>query len=133
MEDSIAVVASRLCASFSTSKTLWCRASFVAVPSTCTACQGTSNCAATADALVLRGLTDGTILVIRADATPLPSAQQAIDHLGGVGGKLTGVVLNSVNIERHSYYYGPYYGDHARRYASRSEEKSPDARVVGGG
>ena len=87
---------------------------------------------AMADALVLSGLTDGTILVIRADATPLPSAQQAIDHLGGVGGKLTGVVLNSVNIERHSYYYGPYYGDHARRYASRSEEKSPDARVVGG-
>jgi capsular exopolysaccharide synthesis family protein len=87
---------------------------------------------AMADALVLSSLTDGTILVVRADATPLPSVQQAIDHLSGVGGKLTGVVLNGVNFERHSYYYGPYYGDYTRKYASRSEERPPDARVVGG-
>jgi hypothetical protein len=33
-----------------------------------------------------------------------------------VGGKITGVVLNKVNLERNSYYYGQYYGEYYRSY-----------------
>jgi Mrp family chromosome partitioning ATPase len=53
---------------------------------------------------------------------------RAIDQVRGVGGKVTGVVLNRVNLERNSYYYGQYYGEYYRSYyaegasAGRSSE-----------
>ena len=34
----------------------------------------------------------------------------------GVGGKVVGVVLNKVDLERNSYYYGQYYGEYYRSY-----------------
>ena len=39
-----------------------------------------------------------------------------------VGGKLVGVVLNKVNLERNAYYFGQYYGEYYRSYyAERGE------------
>jgi hypothetical protein len=39
-----------------------------------------------------------------------------VDQVQGVGGKITGVVLNRVDLRRNSYYYGQYYGEYYRSY-----------------
>ena len=57
--------------------------------------------------------------------------QRAIEQVQGVGGKVLGVVLNKVNLERNSYYYSQYYGEYYRNYyaegvsASRRADETP--------
>jgi capsular exopolysaccharide synthesis family protein len=71
---------------------------------------------AMADTPVVTPFTDGLVLVVCAEVTTRPSIQRSIDQVQGVGGKLLGVVLNKVNLERNSYYYSQYYGDYYRSY-----------------
>jgi Mrp family chromosome partitioning ATPase len=59
---------------------------------------------------------DGVVLVIGAEISGRPAIERALDQIGGVGGKITGVVLNKVDLERNSYYYGQYYGEYYRSY-----------------
>ena len=47
---------------------------------------------------------------------PAEHTLEKIDQLRGVGGKVIGVVLNRVNLERNSYYYSQYYGEYYRSY-----------------
>ncbi len=86
---------------------------------------------AMADAMVLGGVVDGAVLVVRADETPLPSVHRAVDQLVGVGARLTGIVLNRVDLERNAYYYGQYYGEHYRSYYARPDESSSAVRSIG--
>ncbi len=66
------------------------------------------------DALVLASVVDGTILVVRANKTPIPSATNAHRRLNDVGAKIFGVVLNNVKLSRRQYnktdYQYSYYG-----------------------
>jgi len=69
-----------------------------------------------ADTPVLCPLVDGIVLVIGAEISGRPAIERALDQIKGVGGKVTGIVLNKVNLERNSYYYGQYYGEYYRSY-----------------
>lgn len=69
-----------------------------------------------ADTPVLCPLVDGVVLVIGAEISGRPGIERAVDQIKSVGGKVTGVVLNKVNLERNSYYYGQYYGEYYRSY-----------------
>jgi len=71
---------------------------------------------AMADAPVLCSIADGVVMVLAAEVATRPAVTRAIDQLRSVGGRLTGVVLNRVNLERNSYYYGQYYGEYYRSY-----------------
>ncbi len=71
---------------------------------------------AMADTPVLCPLVEGVILVIGAEVSGRPTIQRAIDQIQGVGGKIIGVVLNKVDLERNSYYYSQYYGEYYRAY-----------------
>jgi capsular exopolysaccharide synthesis family protein len=71
---------------------------------------------AMADTPVLCPLVDGVVVVVSAEQTPRPALQRSIDQLVGVGAKITGVVLNRVDLRRNSYYYGQYYGEYYRSY-----------------
>jgi capsular exopolysaccharide synthesis family protein len=71
---------------------------------------------AMADAPVLCSLVEGVVLVLAAEAATKPAVMRAIDQIHSVGGKLTGVLLNRVNLERNSYYYSQYYGEYYRSY-----------------
>jgi capsular exopolysaccharide synthesis family protein len=71
---------------------------------------------AMADAAVLASLVEGVVLVLAAEAATKPAVMRAIDQVQSVGGKVTGVVLNKVNLERNSYYYSQYYGEYYRSY-----------------
>jgi exopolysaccharide transport family protein len=71
---------------------------------------------AMADTPILCPLVEGVILVVGAEVSGRPAVQRAIDQILAVGGKVTGVVLNKVNLERNSYYYSQYYGEYYRSY-----------------
>src|SRR5262245_1908235 len=89
---------------------------------------------AMADAPVLCPLVDGVVMVIAAEAATRPAVMRAIDQVTSVGGKVAGLVLNKVNLERNSYYYSQYYGEYYRSYYAsegRTQKQSasaPEAR-----
>jgi capsular exopolysaccharide synthesis family protein len=69
-----------------------------------------------ADAAVLSPLVDGVVLLVAAETPSKPAVQRAIDQVQSVGGKVLGVVLNKVDLQRNAYYYKEYYGDYYRSY-----------------
>ncbi|VAX06199.1 Tyrosine-protein kinase [hydrothermal vent metagenome] len=78
-------------------------------------------CLAVSDALVLSRCASGVILVVKADATPYPVAQDAIKRLHQSNARIIGGVLNNVskskkggygNYGKYSYYDGCYYGSY---------------------
>ena len=69
-----------------------------------------------ADTPVLCPLMDGVVLVIGAEVASRPAIQRAVDQIASVGGHITGVVLNKVDLDRNAYYYSQYYGEYYRSY-----------------
>jgi capsular exopolysaccharide synthesis family protein len=86
---------------------------------------------AMADTPVLCPFVDGIILVVASEASTRPAIQRAIDQLSGVGGTITGAVLNKVDLKRNSYYYSQHYGEYYRSYYSDAEV--PDKAFATGG
>jgi capsular exopolysaccharide synthesis family protein len=82
---------------------------------------------AMADTAVVSPFTDGLVLVASAESTGRPSIQRSIDQIRTIGGKLLGVVLNKVNLQRNSYYYGQYYGEYYRSYYAEGTSKRDKA------
>jgi succinoglycan biosynthesis transport protein ExoP len=71
---------------------------------------------AMADAAVLCPLVEGVVMLVAAETPTKPAVARAIDQVQRVGGKVVGVVLNKVNLQRNSYYYSQYYGEYYRSY-----------------
>jgi polysaccharide biosynthesis transport protein len=86
---------------------------------------------AMADTPVLCPIVDGVVLVVAAEVSGRQAVNRAVDQIASVGGKVVGVVLNKVDLERNAYYYGQYYGEYYRSYyaegASRQPRSRPDA------
>ncbi len=78
---------------------------------------------AMADAPVLCPLVDGVVLVIAAESATKPAVTRAIDQVQRVGGKVAGLVLNKVNLERNSYYYSQYYSEYYRSYYAEGKSQ----------
>jgi capsular exopolysaccharide synthesis family protein len=76
------------------------------------------------DAAVLAHLAAGVLFVVGAEMTPRRSAIAAIDQLRGAHAKFFGAVLNRVNVERHAYYYAPYYRKEYGKYYQRSANQA---------
>lgn len=64
---------------------------------------------AVADAQILSSKCDGSVLVVRSNATVIEAATKAKELLLAAQAKLLGVVLNDKKQKEHSYYY--YYGN----------------------
>jgi capsular exopolysaccharide synthesis family protein len=70
-----------------------------------------------ADALVLAGISDGVLLVIRSGGAPHDVVARAKKQIEGVNAKILGAVLNAFDFKRegyysaYSYYYYPYAND----------------------
>jgi protein-tyrosine kinase len=72
-----------------------------------------------ADGIALSAQCDGVVLVVRAGALAHDVVRRAVEHIESVKGRILGVVLNSVNLRRDSYYnyyryYGRYYGTNGK-------------------
>ena len=61
------------------------------------------------DAAVVATLADGIIVVCSGDKTPRQAVRHVADQLKAVRANVLGVVLNRIDLHRHSYYYGRYY------------------------
>jgi polysaccharide biosynthesis transport protein len=75
---------------------------------------------AVTDAAVVANRATGVVFVIGSEMTPRRNALAAVEQLLAARAKFIGAVLNRVNVERHSYYYAPYY----RRDYTRVYERS---------
>jgi capsular exopolysaccharide synthesis family protein len=89
---------------------------------------------AVTDAVLLAPITDGVLLIIRANETPRQIIQNGIDHLKSVNAHILGGILNGIQTGRDSYYYYQYYyyyyGDDAeRRKKSKRGKKNPSKSV----
>jgi len=81
---------------------------------------------AMADTAVITPLTDGLVLVVSAESTARHAALRAADQIRSVNGKVLGVILNRVDLQRNAYYYGHYYGEYYRTYyAADKKEQAP--------
>lgn len=81
------------------------------------------------DASVIATLADGIVVVCSGDKTPRQAVRHVTDQLRAVRAMILGVVLNRVDLHRHSYYYGRYYspyygaeGESARRHGHEPRE-----------
>ncbi len=84
-----------------------------------------------ADAPVLCPVVDGLILVVAAERTARHAALRSIEQVSAVGGRVLGVVLNRVDLERNSYYFGRYYGDYYRSYYQDAANRRTDSVATG--
>ena len=62
----------------------------------------------------------GVLFVVGAEMTQWQAARQAIDQLKSVNARFLGAVLNNVNVQRHAYYYAPYFKKEYNKYYQRS-------------
>jgi capsular exopolysaccharide synthesis family protein len=74
------------------------------------------------DASVLAHSASGVLFVVGAEMTPRQTAAAAVEQLRSSGAKFVGVVLNRVNVHRHSYYYSPYYKKEYAKYYQRTNQ-----------
>jgi polysaccharide biosynthesis transport protein len=80
---------------------------------------------AMADTPILCPIADGVLLVLAAEVTLRPAIERARDQILAVGGKVTGAVLNKVDLKRNSYYYSHSYGEYYRNYYAEGSENRP--------
>lgn len=74
------------------------------------------------DSHILSTRCDGVILVARSGVTSRHAAMQSIELIERVNGKITGVVLNDVNLEDYAqYYYHSHYSYEYGRYPEEEE------------
>jgi capsular exopolysaccharide synthesis family protein len=86
---------------------------------------------AMADTAVLCPLVDGVAIVVGAEQSTRPAVQRSVDQIKSVNGRMLGVILNKVNFERNSYYYGQYYGEYYRSYYAEKQDESRTSRAAG--
>jgi capsular exopolysaccharide synthesis family protein len=73
------------------------------------------------DAVVLSTRADAVVLVIRSAQTTKPALRRARDILAQVGARVSGVLLNAVNLDSPDYYYYyEYQGKYGHRYYDES-------------
>ena len=76
------------------------------------------------DSAVLAHSAGPVLFVIGSEMTPRQTALTAVEQLRSVNAKFVGVVLNKVNVERHSYYYRAYYRKEYGKYYQRSAHRA---------
>jgi Mrp family chromosome partitioning ATPase len=69
------------------------------------------------DAVVLSTRADAVVLVIRSSQTTKPALRRAREILAQVNARVSGVLLNAVNLDSPDYYYYyEYQGKYGQRY-----------------
>lgn len=83
-----------------------------------------------ADALILSGAVDGTIMIVRERHCRLQAVRSAMDAIGSAGGRLLGTVVIGNPKKSHPYYasyhYGYGHGGYYRRHSSGDGESPRD-------
>ena len=80
------------------------------------------------DASVIATLADGIVVVCSGDKTPRQAVRHVTDQLRAVRASVLGVVLNRVDLRRHSYYYGRYYSPYYGAEGEGGKQPGREAR-----
>lgn len=81
---------------------------------------------AVSDALVLAGIVDGTMMVLKAFQTDRGLASQTLRALRDVRAKMLGAVLNNIDLEKRGYgYYQGYYYGYGKYYGESTPSSTP--------
>ncbi len=80
---------------------------------------------AVADALVLGSMADGVVIVAGAEMVSRKAVLNTLHRIADTGARILGVVLNRAQVDKHSYYYGHYYGHYGAygRYGETTERR----------
>jgi capsular exopolysaccharide synthesis family protein len=82
------------------------------------------------DARIIGAAAESVILVVRAFSTSRHYAREAVSHLSNAHARVGGVVLNDVDVRRHSYYSGySYYGSSGYSGYGHNSESGQSASV----
>jgi len=85
------------------------------------------------DAVVLSTRADAVVLVIRSGQTTKPALRRSRDILGQVNARVSGVLLNAVNLDSPDYYYYyEYQGKYGQRYYDEDMEGPESVRAASG-
>ncbi len=81
------------------------------------------------DASVLAHLVGGVLFVVGAEMTPRRAAAAAIEQLRSAHAKFFGAILNRVDVQRHAYFYAPYFRkEYNKDYQSSAHQASAARR-----
>ncbi len=80
------------------------------------------------DAAVIATLADGIVVVCSGDKTPRQAVRHVADQLKAVRASVLGVVLNRVDLHRHSYYYGRYYSAYYGAEGETGKKQAAETR-----
>jgi capsular exopolysaccharide synthesis family protein len=80
------------------------------------------------DASVIATLADGIVVVCSGDKTPRQAVRHVTDQLRAVRASVLGVVLNRIDLHRHSYYYGRYYSAYYGAAVESGKKPSHETR-----
>jgi len=72
------------------------------------------------DAAILGNVVGSVLFVVGSEMTARQAAMAAVEQLRAANVRFVGAVLNRVNVERHGYYYAPYYRKSYAKYYQRS-------------
>jgi polysaccharide biosynthesis transport protein len=81
------------------------------------------------DAVVLSTRADAVVLVIRSSQTTKPALRRARDILAQVNARVSGVLLNAVNLNSADYYY---YYEYQGKYGDRYYDEHMDGDSADG-
>jgi Mrp family chromosome partitioning ATPase len=80
------------------------------------------------DAVVLSPCADAVVLVIRCGQTTKPALRRSREILSQVNARVSGVLLNAVDLTSPDYYYYyEYQGKYGHRYYDDDEESSQNS------
>jgi capsular exopolysaccharide synthesis family protein len=75
------------------------------------------------DGVIVSGLAQGTIVVVRAFSTQAHMLEQTREVLSQAKAKIIGAVLNNVDMPKRGYYYSAYYYKKSGYYGAGSDEE----------
>jgi len=82
---------------------------------------------AVTDSLLLAGMSDGVVLIIKTGLTARQMVKNALEQIESVKAKVLGAVLNAIKADKDSYYYYQYYyyyyGEDGARKKKRHNKK----------
>lgn len=82
----------------------------------------------TADALILSGAVDGTIMIVRERHCRVRAVRSAMDAIGSAGGRLLGTVVIGDPRKTHPYYYNYQYNYGTGEYSRRRSIDESDSK-----
>lgn len=86
-------------------------------------------CQAVSDALAIAPLVGAMVYVVKADATSATQVKSGLKRLRDINAPLVGIVLNQVDLEKSTRYYGAdYYSGYYDSYGYASESAKADKK-----